>query len=487
MPKMRVTYHIILMTLLVFMPITKAYAINTKAIYNELKAINNQQPLFFNHNKLNLSGITLLSLLADLGIRKQSTLSNNERAHIDETDEKLTLALYHISSLSHGNQLTIATNKFSYFKDALHNNTLALYIDSAMPQFNAVVRLRESINKFKHIRQVYWPTLPPSFNPKLGQGHQQVKNLRHKLVILGDMSDTSTSKFRTHIFDTAMRNSLKQFQQRHGLTPSGTIDTETRNALNTTIDTRIEKLQINLWRWLSLPRTPPSKYIIVNIPSYRLKVIDKGKQTLNMKVIVGKPENQTPIMVTAVSSVTVNPTWTPTQNIINNDLLPLHHRNRNALKQSNFYLAQGYGASTSYTDIPYNLNAMLKTYRLVQIPGLNNALGTVRFNIINNNAIYLHDTPTKSLFNRKQRALSHGCIRLGNADKLLHTLIEENKSLKSQLKQIDGKTRSIRLPESVPVFITYQTAFVDIKSQIHWRNDLYQKDRKHNFLTKKIN
>ncbi|MFT7683178.1 MAG: murein L,D-transpeptidase YcbB/YkuD [Moritella dasanensis] len=440
-------------------------------LYDELKSTNKDQLLFFKHNRLNLSGLTLLSLLTDLGFRQDSILSNNEKSNIDATDIALTLALYHIASQSQGNQLKSPANKPDDFKAALNNDTLSAYIDSAMPQFNAVIRLRQAINKYKRMKDIDWPLLTDTFNPQLGQGHPEVKILRHKLMILDDLNkaSNSTSKHRLHIFDQSIIDGIKHFQRRNGFKPTGKLNTYTINALNQSIDTRIDKLQINLWRWLSLPRTPPKKYIMVNIPAFDLTLIDKSKPVMAMKVIVGKPTNQTPVMITEVNSVTLNPTWTPTRNIINNDLLPLHNNNNTALKSLNFHLAKGYGVNTVYRDIPTDLQSMLGQYRLVQRAGNNNALGKVRFNIKNNNAIFLHDTPTKYLFNRHNRALSHGCIRLEKPKDLLTSLLisHGNKS----------KTQHVRLSDSLPVFITYQTAWIDNLGKVNFRNDLYNKDK----------
>ena len=367
-------------------PLEKVH-IQKVQLYDELKSTNKGKRLFFDHKKLNLSGLTLLSLLADLGIREHPILTHHEMADIDATDEALTLELYHIASQSYGNQLKSAANKPTDFRAALINDTLPAYIDSAMPQFNAVIRLRQAINKYKRIKNIAWPALSDTFNPQLGQGHAEVKILRKKLVTLNDLQTASTSKHRLHIFDQSIINGLKHFQRRNGLKPTGRLNPKTQNALNQNIHTRINKLQVNLWRWLSLPRIPPTKYIMVNIPAFDLALIDKGVPVMDMKVIVGKPSNQTPIMITEVNSVTLNPTWTPTRNIINNDLLPLHNKNHTALKSLNFYLATGYGANTSYQEIPPNLQEMLKQYRLVQRPGSNNALGNVRFNIKNNNRL----------------------------------------------------------------------------------------------------
>ncbi|WP_293142595.1 L,D-transpeptidase family protein [Moritella sp.] len=450
-------------------PLEKVH-IQKVQLYDELKSTNKGKRLFFDHKKLNLSGLTLLSLLADLGIREHPILTHHEMADIDATDEALTLELYHIASQSYGNQLKSAANKPADFRAALINDTLPAYIDSAMPQFNAVIRLRQAINKYKRIKNIAWPALSDTFNPQLGQGHAEVKILRKKLVTLNDLQTASTSKHRLHIFDQSIINGLKHFQRRNGLKPTGRLNPKTQNALNQNIHTRINKLQVNLWRWLSLPRIPPTKYIMVNIPAFDLALIDKGVPVMDMKVIVGKPSNQTPIMITEVNSVTLNPTWTPTRNIINKDLLPLHNKNNTALKSLNFYLAKGYGSNTLYREVPPNLQEMLKQYRLVQQPGSNNALGNVRFNIKNNNAIFLHDTPTKYLFKQHNRALSHGCIRLEKPDDLLTTLrIKHRKN--------NSVTKHLRLQESLPVFITYQTAWIDNLGKINWRNDLYNKDK----------
>jgi len=440
-------------------------------LYDELKTTNKDQLLFFKHKSLNLSGLTLLSLLADLGIREHPSLTHDEMADINITDRALTLELYQIASQSSGNQLKSAANKPADFRTALINDTLPAYIDSAMPQFNAVIRLRQAINKYKRMKNIAWPKLTDSFTPQLGQGHVEVKILRQKLITFNDLKTSTTSKHRLHIFDQSIINGLKNFQRRNGLKPTGRLNTTTKNALNKNIDSRINKLQVNLWRWLSLPRIPPTKYIMVNIPAFDLRLIDKGEALMEMKVIVGKPSNQTPIMITEVNSVTLNPTWTPTRNIINNDLLPLHNKNNTALSSLNFYLAKGYGSNTSYREVPPNLQEMLKQYRLVQQPGSNNALGNVRFNIKNNNAIFLHDTPTKYLFKQQNRALSHGCIRLEKSEDLLTTLrINHNKN--------NSGTKHQRLQQSLPVFITYQTAWIDNLGEINWRNDLYKKDNK---------
>lgn len=452
------------------------HAKSNTSLYSQLKHTNNEELLFFTDKRLNLSGLTLLSLLADLGLREQSTLTEHEKVNIDNTDRELTLEIYQISSQSNGNQLNLDTNTPADFKAALVNNTLPEYIDAAMPQFNAAIRLRDKISQFKIKQAMPWPKLTSTFNPRLGQGDKEVINLKYKLVNLGDLSTRKSSRYRDHIFDTETIKAMKRFQQRHGLKQTGKMNADTLEALNMRIDQRIEKLQKNLWRWLSLPRIPPSKYIMVNIPNYKLQLVEKGSTKLDMRVIVGKATNQTPVMITSVSSITLNPTWTPTQNIINNELLPQHSQNSSILKSRNFYLAQGYGSNTQYKQIPHNLKDMLSSYRLVQMPGANNALGKARLNIINNNSIFLHDTPNKGLFKQHNRALSHGCVRIENINKLLNNLLAQKQIKSAKNNKYQTIPQHITLQAPLPVYITYQTAWIDSAGNLNWRDDLYDKD-----------
>lgn len=436
--------------------------IANQGTHKQVDKHSNQTLLFFNNNRLNLSGITLISLLADLGMRDFPSLTQNETDNISQTDAYLIQAMQSISSKSN-----FSTNI------QLHYDTAYLYIDALVPQFNTVIRLRQAINRYKRMLSISWPALSPEFTPRLGQGHQQVIVLRRKLDTLGDLPKINTSKHRQHIFDKDLISALKRFQQRHGYKQTGELNNQTLLALNKGFESKVKTLQGNLWRLLSLPTHQPTKYIIVNIPSYELKLIEHGIQRLQMKVIVGTKDNQTPTMLTSLSSVTINPTWTPTRNITYNELLPLHNKNRNTLKSRNFQLAKGYGNQTSYIDIPYELSPMLNEYRLVQLPGRNNALGKIRFNIHNNQAIYLHDTPTKQLFNKRYRALSHGCIRLQQPQVLLNKLVTNQKAITPHMNQ---GTFNLYLNQRTDVFITYQTAWVDRKSIVHWRDDLYGKD-----------
>ncbi len=457
--------------------------------YPQLLQYNQQQLLWFDQKRLNLSGLSLLSLLADLGIRAQAHLHAEELADINETDLQLTRHLFDIALLFNGHQLKPRENPAQEIADAVLNNQLAMYVDTMLPQFNEVVLLRAAIAKFRRMTQLNWPNVAENFNPRLGQGHPEVVKIRIILFWLGDLKKEPKNNIRAHIYDPELANAIKRFQYRHHLPQNGKLDQKTIHALNRTPDERIKLLQINLWRWLSLPSVPPSRYVLVNIPSYRLHLFDSGQEVLNMKVIVGQTKHPTPIMVTEIDRITVNPSWTPTVNIIKNDLLPIHQRDKNYLVRNNFQLLKGYGKNTEYKNIANlsdNLMKQLKEYRLVQKPGKYNALGKYRFNIPNYHSVYLHDTPAKSLFSKSYRALSHGCVRLQHPKVLAQHIasFESPKISKFMSKsQQTGLTQHFRLSSPIPVYITYQSVWVTAGAQIHWHDDIYQLDSSHSDAT----
>lgn len=457
--------------------------------YQQLYQYNGQKLLWFDQQRVNLSGLSLLSLLADLGIRSQTHLHSEELADINKTDFHLTQHLYDIAMLFNGHQLKSKENPALEIVEAIQSDRLADYVDNILPQFNEVILLRAAIARFRRLSQLEWPNIAEDFNPSLGQGHPEVVKVRTILFWLGDLNKQPQANLRASIYDPEVANAVKRFQFRHHLSQSGKLDLKTINALNRTPHDRIKVLQINLWRWLSLPSVPPSRYVLVNIPSYRLHLFESGQEVINMKVIVGKSQHPTPVMVTEIDRITINPSWTPTANIIKNDLLPLHQRDKNFLTRHNFSLRKGYGSNTMHKKISNHSDALtelLKEYRLVQAPGKNNALGKYRFNIPNNHSVYLHDTPAKSLFSKSYRALSHGCVRLQHPEKLAKHILSFETSqagIEMTKAQHSKRTKHLKLPSPIPVYITYQSVWFSGTNEIHWHADIYQLDSSHSDAT----
>lgn len=457
--------------------------------YEQLLASQHQPYLWFTKNKLNLSGLSLVSLLNDLGISYFPYQQLERGVNISKLDQQLSQELLYIASLFNGYQLKPIEKPPVEIAQAVKNNSLATYVDLLLPQFDEVVRLRAAMAVYRKLSQTKWPKLDKNISFKLGQGHKNVAKVRQILAALGDLDQSRYSKYRQHIFDPEVILALKSFQARHGLKANGKFTHNTIAALNRTPQERIKTMQINLWRWLSLPSFPPKRYLKVNIPSFQLSLIENQQPSVTMKVIVGDKKHPTPIMVTQVGSITVNPIWTPTYNIIHKELLPENAQNPGSLKRQNFKLAKGYGNNRTYKNVFTDsaaIKSALKEYKLVQAPGDNNALGKYRFNIKNFHSVYLHDTPAKRLFNQAYRALSHGCVRLQHANKLAEHFLASGMfagdlaANKAQVQQVikSKKMRHFALAEPVPVYLTYHTVLVTPAGKVHWQNDIYQQDKK---------
>ncbi len=466
--------------------------INSQALsYEQLITHHNKQYLWFDNttsnNKLNLSGLSLLSLLNDLGINVMHSndivnLASQSNEQVKAIDQQLTQQLHSIATLFNGYQFKPLEKPKEDIFNAVKNQQLATYLDQLLPQFDQVVRLRTAIAYYQKLAKKPWPIIDDKLSLVLGQGHKEVIKLRSMLFALTDLKKRQKSRYRQHIFDPEIVTALKQFQTRHSLKADGKLNAKTIQALNTSPIKRIEIMQANLWRWLSLPSIPPTRYVMVNIPAYRLYFIENQQETLTMRVIVGDNQHRTPIMVTQVSSLTVNPQWTPTYNIIHKELLVENARNPGSLKRQNFKLAKGYGAKQVLRPV-FKDSAAIKNalgeYKLVQAAGRNNALGKYRFNIKNFHSVYLHDTPAKNLFRKQYRALSHGCVRLQSANLLANKFIKnepknKQKQVKNALKA--KKTQHIKLAKNIAVYLTYQTVWLTASGQIQWLEDIYQQD-----------
>ncbi|WP_137166005.1 L,D-transpeptidase family protein [Salinimonas lutimaris] len=429
-----------------------------------------QTPIWFDGPRLSLSGIELLSLMADLGMRDAGILSQAEARDIATTDTYLTRSLLAINHIVIGHQVSQYQLTLPAIVQAHHNNRLTELIDQQLPRFADVLALRAAISKFRQLARVTWPEIPVTFTPRLGQRHHHIGSLIFMLKSLGDYTAPHTSQ--QHSFTPAVQQALRRFQARHGLPQSGMLNELTRQRLSLPPAARLSVLQQNLYRLLSLPSLPPSRYITVNIPEFTLSYIAHRQTIASMPVVVGTPFTPTPVMLTEIDRITQHPQWVPTASIVKGELL-------SALDTSPGWLAQQGFHWVSRRDPTQRLplqaglkdpRAQYKTHLLVQRPGASNALGQWRFNIKNHDAIYLHDTPQKQFFSHQNRALSHGCIRLAEPGKLAQLILAD-----AALTHNNNQTRHYRLAEPIPVYINYQTVVVR-QNRLIWLKDIYQVD-----------
>ncbi len=328
-----------------------------------------------------------------------------------------------------------------------------------------------------------WPKVELQGVLKKGDEEFGVESLRERLRVTGDYVSCENS-FEDSIYDKCLQKAVKIFQKRNGLNTDGTVGSGTLKVLNKTVEERITTILLNLDRIKWLPNRSSHLHIVINIPAFMLYFEENTKLIQQIRTVVGKPKNPTPIFSNTVKTIVLNPYWNLPKSIVQKEMIPKLLKNPNAMVKKGIEIRTGWGANAkkvkaSTIDWAKYRYSNHVPFRFAQIPGPKNALGKLKFLFPNKYAVYMHDTPAKSLFSRTKRAFSHGCIRLQKPRELLKTFAKFNSNLsydKSQ-KILKGKERTqISLKERVPVDIIYLTAWVDYDGKLQFRDDIYKYD-----------
>jgi L,D-transpeptidase YcbB len=308
----------------------------------------------------------------------------------------------------------------------------------------------------------------------LGDSDVCLMFLKQYLVLSEDLSLNDG----TAIFSSELEAALKHFQIRMGLKVTGKLGIVTLAELNTPIIFRIKQIMLNMERLRWIPVEIEKDYLLVNIPEFKLHVFESGRPIWNADIVVGKSAKQTNIFKGNLSQIVLNPYWGIPRSIIREEILPHIKRNPSYLKKYNMEVLSGNKVVNSSAinwyryknDAPFNFR---------QKPGADNALGKMKFLFPNSYDIYLHDTPSKSLFKATNRAFSHGCIRVENPKRLALYLLRKDTNWGlnkvDKILETEQETR-INLSPSTPVYIAYFTAWVDYTGQLNFRSDIYNLD-----------
>ncbi len=316
-------------------------------------------------------------------------------------------------------------------------------------------RLRDALAVHRRIAaDGGWPMVPDKHLPP-GQTDPAVWTLQRRLAISGDLEAAEPSRH----YDDAAVTAVRRFQWRHGIGPDGVAGPRTVAALNVPVARRTEEIIANLERWRWLGRDLAPEYVKVNVPDFSLELVRDGSAVLTMPVVVGKTDWRTPTLSSAVRRVIFNPSWSVPRSIADKEILPKARGDAGYLRRQGF---------------------VAKGERLRQPPGPQNPLGRVKFELPNPYGVYLHDTPSRRGFTRTNRALSHGCIRLGDpfalADALLATTDGWSAERRARILST-WKTQSFALADPVPIYVLYATAWVDELGALHFRDDVYERDQ----------
>lgn len=334
-----------------------------------------------------------------------------------------------------------------------------------------------------HVR---WQRLIRAGLLRQGQSHAQVEQVRQRLALLGDHPLLTVPEAGSQYYDRALAAAVKRFQFRHGLKVDAIVGPETRHALNVTPAQRLQQLQLNQQRQQAFHAKAASRYLQVNIPEYRLRLIDQAREVITMKVIVGRPDRPTPQLASALETLVIHPDWNVPRGIAYKDIVPALRANADALVHKGLKLVEGRGSGRrqlSLAELEWGrlyLGPAASRQRFWQPPGGSNPLGTLKFTFPNRYTVYMHGTPQVSLFDEPARALSSGCIRLEKPQQLARVLLKgdarwPDTRLETLLAR--QKTRHFRLPQRLPLYLSYWTAWLDRDGQVHFRKDIYQQDR----------
>ncbi len=388
-----------------------------------------------------------------------------------------------------------------------HNNIVSLLEDNASPwkltkvltnmspENEEYLRLRQALIDYQQLSQnIEWRPLPKGPNLKQAQRHPQVRHLRKLLSLYGDYplpSDSLIDWFAPDpaepedplLFDAELAASLGHFQDRHGSEATGKLDKTTRAQLNVSPAYRVKQIALNMKRWRQLPRNLGERYIWVNLMDFQLQLVNKGHTELAMKVIVGKTYRQTPSLQESVSTLVLNPVWNIPRKITLYDILPKARKDPSYLSDRKIHVLESW---SNPVEVPLETidwaNATPRNfpYRMQQEAGNFNALGSVKFVLPNDKSIYLHDTSQPELFSRHKRALSSGCIRLEKPMALARALLENKRGWNDHRINTElalGETRYVKLPKSVPTYLTYWTSWVNKHGIVQFRDDIYKRDQ----------
>lgn len=361
---------------------------------------------------------------------------------------------------------------------ALSSGDIAGSLRDLPPKEKGYTQLRDVLNRYRKAEQAGgWPVVSGTLGP--GAQGAAVRNLRLRLQASGDLAEGDPGK--APVYDKAVADAVRRFQKRHGLGETGSVNGSTLAALNVSASQRIRQIELNMERWRWMPDQLGSRYILVNIPNFKMNVIENGKPVMEAKVVVGREERQTPTFTANMAYLVMSPKWYVPRSIAVKDKLPQLKRNPYALARQNIRIYNNAGQQINPASV--NWKAIGKenfNYQFRQDAGPRNALGGIKFMFPNPYNVYLHDTPTRGLFSQSQRTFSSGCIRLSNPVELAEYLLKHDPKWNRQTIKAaasSGKQRVVNLPQEVPVYLLYWTVWVDENGLANFRGDIYNRDK----------
>jgi murein L,D-transpeptidase YcbB/YkuD len=339
--------------------------------------------------------------------------------------------------------------------DAIDSGAVTETVARARPAHPIYERGRTLLAEYRAIEaRGGWPTLPTGPTLKPGMVDDRVLLLRRRLAASGDLIDPRPD---SDVYDAEVEEAVKRFQSRHLLTPDGTVGPATLAALNVPVGARIDQIRANLERGRWVLHAIQGEFVLVDVAGFDVTYSRNGKRIFEGRAQVGRPYRETPIFKSEIEYVVFNPTWTVPPGILAKDVMPKVRRDPGYVAKNNMTWVGG---------------------QLVQKPGPNNALGQVKIMFPNPYLVYLHDTPSKSLFGKDERLFSSGCIRVEGPLELARLLLNDPKWNDEAIRKVvaSGRTTTILLERKVPILLLYWTVDFDNAERPVFKRDVYGRD-----------
>ncbi len=351
---------------------------------------------------------------------------------------------------------------------ALSNDPVPSYNPSTVADLNrAIVQYRAIVARGG------WRAVP-AMRTAPGQRDASVAALKERLSISGDLPEGAEIN---DVFDETAAQGLRHFQRRHGLNPTGTMTDATLKALNVPAANRLLSLEKSLERLGDSRFAFGERYVIVNIPSASVELVEGEKVVRRHIAVVGKAERASPMVETRITRVNFHPTWTVPTSIIKKDLIPKMRKDPQTLAKMRIKMLDSKGREVDPRSIDWNTERAAN-FTLRQDSGMANALGQVRIDMPNREAVYMHDTPSKRLFLADARFHSSGCVRVADVKDFVTWLLApqgwEMSRVTESLSKPDRKDISLTKP--VPVAWVYLTGWANKQGVVQFRDDVYGYD-----------
>ena len=354
------------------------------------------------------------------------------------------------------------------------------WLDAIRPQHPEYAALQDALVKLQGQRDKGGWAAVPAAKFTVGRASPSVIPLRQRLAAGGHLSEAAASKTSPE-YSGDEQKAVQAFQNLHALPATGIADPATVAAMNVPIDARIRQVELNLERWRWMPDDLGARHLLVNIPYYHLIARENGKAVKDIRVVVGKTTNKTPIFSSEMSTIVFSPYWNIPDSIVEGETAPAVARDPAYLAKNNIEIldVSDSGRPVDHSSVDWDDADQLEHLVFRQRPGPDNALGHVKFLFPNEFEVYLHDTPADTLFARPGRAFSHGCVRIEEPEALAkyvltgHSEWDDERILEAMHS---GVEKHVKLRETIPVHIVYFTAWVDEKGGLHFQQDVYGYD-----------